>query len=52
MTIEELKAAFVFAYQQKANAVYYVPGRINLIGEHVHCNNDYILASDFLSPDS
>ena len=35
MTVEELKAAFVYAYQQKADAVYYVHGRINLIGEHI-----------------
>ena len=35
MTIQELKAAFVYAYQQKADAVYFVPGRINLLGEHI-----------------
>ena len=35
MTITELKAAFVYAYNQKANAVYFVPGRISLIGEHI-----------------
>ena len=45
MTIEELKAAFVYAYQQKADAVYFVPGRISLIGEHVHYNNDSDITS-------
>ncbi len=40
MTIEELKTAFVYAYLQKVDAVYFVPGRINLIGEHAHCNED------------
>ena len=35
MTIEELKAAFFYAYQHKADAVYFLPGRINLIGEHI-----------------
>lgn len=45
MTIEELKTAFAYAYQQKADAVYFVPGRICLIGEHVHCNNDSDITS-------
>lgn len=35
MTIDELKTAFVYAYHQKANAVYFVPGRISIIGEHI-----------------
>ena len=35
MTIQELKAAFVYAYKQKADAVYFLPGIINLIGEHI-----------------
>ena len=35
MTIEELKAAFVYAYQQKSDAVYFVPGKINITGEHI-----------------
>ena len=35
MTIEELKTAFVYAYKQNADAVYFVPGSINLIGEHI-----------------
>jgi galactokinase len=45
MTIEELKTAFVYAYQQKADAVYFVPGHINLIGEHAHSNNDSHISS-------
>ena len=45
MTVEELKTAFVYAYKQTADAVYYVPGHINLIGEHVHYNKDSFLAS-------
>ena len=43
MTIAELKTAFVYAYQQKADAVYFVPGHISLIGEHVHCTRDSII---------
>ena len=35
MTIEELKTAFVYAYKQNADAVYFVPGSIILIGEHI-----------------
>jgi galactokinase len=35
MTINELKSAFVYAYQQNAAAVYFVPGKIYLIGEHI-----------------
>lgn len=50
MTVEELKTAFVYAYQQNADAVYFVPGRIiSLIGEHVHSNNDSVLTSVFSS---
>ncbi len=45
MTIHELKTAFAYAYQQKADAVYFIPGRINLIGEHIYCNNDSFLSS-------
>jgi len=45
MTVEELKRAFVYAYQQKADAVYFVPGHICLIGEHVLCNNDSDITS-------
>ena len=36
MTINELKSAFVYAYQQNAAAVYFVPGNIYLIGEHIN----------------
>ncbi|MEI6751889.1 MAG: galactokinase [Paludibacter sp.] len=35
MTVEELKAAFVYAYKQEADAVYFVPGEIFIIGEHI-----------------
>lgn len=33
MTVQELKSAFTFAYNQKPDAIYFAPGRINLIGE-------------------
>ena len=38
MTQQELKAAFVTAYGQQADAVYFAPGRVNLIGEHTDYN--------------
>ncbi len=38
MTVQELKAAFQTAYGQEAEAVYFAPGRVNLIGEHTDYN--------------
>ena len=38
MTPTELKSAFKAAYKQDADAVYFAPGRVNLIGEHTDYN--------------
>jgi len=38
MTVQELKSAFQEAYGKAADAVYFSPGRVNLIGEHVDYN--------------
>jgi len=38
MTLPELKAAFVEVYGQESEAVYFAPGRVNLIGEHTDYN--------------
>lgn len=38
MTPTELKSAFLTAYNQEADAVYFAPGRVNLIGEHTDYN--------------
>ncbi len=38
MTLPELKSAFVAAYGKDAEAVYFAPGRVNLIGEHTDYN--------------
>lgn len=38
MTQQELKSAFASAYGQEADAVYFAPGRVNLIGEHTDYN--------------
>jgi galactokinase len=38
MTVLELKSAFINAYGQAAEAVYFAPGRVNLIGEHTDYN--------------
>ena len=38
MTVQELKSAFVNVYGQAAEAVYFAPGRVNLIGEHTDYN--------------
>jgi galactokinase len=38
MTVQELKTAFESAYGTAAEAVYFSPGRVNLIGEHTDYN--------------
>ena len=38
MEVKELKQAFAEAYQKPATAVYFSPGRVNLIGEHTDYN--------------
>lgn len=38
MTTQELKSAFESAYGHAAEAVYFSPGRVNLIGEHTDYN--------------
>ena len=38
MTVIELKSAFETAYGKKSEAVYFSPGRVNLIGEHTDYN--------------
>ena len=38
MEVKELKQAFKEAYQKEASAVYFSPGRVNLIGEHTDYN--------------
>ena len=38
MTVQELKSAFESAYGKASEAVYFSPGRVNLIGEHTDYN--------------
>lgn len=38
MTVQELKSAFQDAYGKAAQAIYFSPGRVNLIGEHTDYN--------------
>jgi len=38
MTTQELKTAFEATYGKSAEAVYFAPGRVNLIGEHTDYN--------------
>ena len=38
MEVKELKQAFAEAYEKPATAVYFSPGRVNLIGEHTDYN--------------
>jgi len=38
MNVQELKASFEAAYGKQAEAVYFAPGRVNLIGEHTDYN--------------
>lgn len=42
MEINELKSAFEQAYGKPAAAVYFSPGRVNLIGEHVDYNGGFV----------
>lgn len=42
MELHELKTAFAEAYQKEASAVYFSPGRVNLIGEHTDYNGGYV----------
>ncbi len=42
MTQQELKSAFENIYGQHADAVYFAPGRVNLIGEHTDYNGGYV----------
>lgn len=42
MTIPELKQAYKEAYGKEAEAVYFAPGRVNLIGEHTDYNGGYV----------
>ena len=38
MTVQELKSAFESVYGKATEAVYFAPGRVNLIGEHTDYN--------------
>ena len=40
MTVQELKSTFNYLYQKEPDAVYFAPGRVNLIGEHTDYKND------------
>ena len=42
MKLTELKKAFCDAYKHEAEAVYFSPGRVNLIGEHTDYNGGYV----------
>lgn len=43
MTITELQQAFQRTYNQTATAIYFAPGRVNLIGEHTDYNGGHVL---------
>jgi len=42
MELTELKAAFEQAYNHAAQAMYFSPGRVNLIGEHTDYNGGHV----------
>ena len=42
MTVTELKTAFNETYSKQAEAVYFSPGRVNLIGEHTDYNGGFV----------
>ncbi|MDP4201502.1 MAG: galactokinase [Bacteroidota bacterium] len=42
MTTQELKTSFENLYHASAEAIYFSPGRVNLIGEHTDYNGGYV----------
>ncbi len=42
MTLNELKEAFLDVYGKNSQAVYFSPGRVNLIGEHTDYNGGFV----------
>lgn len=42
MTVTELKTAFNETYGKQSEAVYFSPGRVNLIGEHTDYNGGFV----------
>ena len=42
MEVKEMKKAFREAYGHEAEAVYFAPGRVNLIGEHTDYNGGFV----------
>lgn len=42
MTVPALKSAFAEAYGKSAEAIYFSPGRVNLIGEHTDYNGGFV----------
>jgi len=42
MEKQELRQAFVSAYHQEPTAIYFSPGRVNLIGEHTDYNGGHV----------
>ena len=42
MNITQLKSAYEAAYQHAATAIYFAPGRVNLIGEHTDYNGGFV----------
>lgn len=42
MKLSDIKTSFVDAYQKTATAIYFAPGRVNLIGEHTDYNGGYV----------
>ncbi len=45
MELAELQQAFIATYGERANAVYFAPGRVNLIGEHTDYNGGFVFPS-------
>jgi galactokinase len=42
MNTIQLKSAYEAAYQHAATAIYFAPGRVNLIGEHTDYNGGFV----------
>ena len=47
MTVQELKSLVETIYGTAAKAIYFSPGRVNLLGEHVDYNGGTVLPFAF-----
>jgi len=45
MTVQDLKSAYFFAFYHEPDDIYFAPGRINLLGEHICYKDNKVIPS-------